>query len=158
MPCPHRFPVALVLVANGLLATLPACGTEPAGSAATLAEPATTVITADEALDHVGKECTVEFVVAAARKLDDKEVCFLNSTLDHRQKDNFTAVIFRTGLARFTADGVADPGATFLDARIRVHGLVTEREGRAQIVVESPEQIRIVRADEPAGSRQPPAR
>ncbi|MFM8414492.1 MAG: hypothetical protein ACKOCX_07180 [Planctomycetota bacterium] len=93
---------------------------------------------------------TVEFVVKGGRKLDDKEICFLNSKQNHRDSDTFTAVIFRTGLARYAADGIEDPAATFRDKRIRVSGVVEERNGQAQIVVASPAQIEVVAEDEPA--------
>ena len=150
----HSAVLRLALVAS--LATVTAVADdEPAGRTATL-EPATiTVIAPAEALSHVGEECTVEFVVAAGRKLDDKEVCFLNSLKDHRDTGNFTTVIFRAGLARFTADGVADPAAEFLGKTIRVSGTVAERSGQAQIVVESPDQIEVVEPAEPAEPAEP---
>lgn len=107
---------------------------------------AAAAIPAAEALSHVGEECVVEFVVENGRKLDDKNVCFLNSLKDHREKGNFTAVIFRDTLARFAADGVDNPADEFMGKTIRVSGLVAERSGQAQIVVESPTQIEVVEA------------
>jgi hypothetical protein len=121
---------------------------EPARGPATLERPATTTIAAEDAIEHVGEECTVEFVVKGGRKLDDKEICFLNSNRDHRDSDTFTAVIFRAGLARFAADGIANPADEYLDKKLRVSGLVEKRNGQAQIVVESPTQIEIVKIDQ----------
>ncbi|MFM7136810.1 MAG: hypothetical protein ACKO1M_07045 [Planctomycetota bacterium] len=147
-------PACLVLARTTLLvaalATIPAAAEdEPAGPAATLEQAAPTTIPPAEALSHVGEECTVEFVVENGRTLDDKDVCFLNSLKDHRDKGNFTAVIFRAGLARFAADGIDDPADEFLGKTIRVSGRVAERSGQAQIVVESPTQVEVVIAAEP---------
>lgn len=152
MPALASQPLVLVL---GLIASLAATGPlaadEPAGPSATLEQPAAATIAPEEALARVGEEATVEFVVQAARKLDDKEVCFLNSHKDHRDQGNFTAVIFRAALARFAADGVANPAETYLGKTIRVSGTVAERSGQAQIVVESPTQIEVVAVDERLG-------
>ena len=63
-------------------------------------------IDADDAADHVGEECIVEMVVRAGRLLADKGVCFLNSRQSRRDEDNFTVVIFRDGLRRFTDAGI----------------------------------------------------
>jgi len=132
----------------------PAPAADPGRGAATLAPPTATVVAAADALEHVGEECTVEFVVAGSRKLDDKEICFLNSNKNHRDSDTFTAVIFRTGLARFAADGVDNPAADFFGKSIRVSGTIEQRSGQAQIVVESPTQIEIV----PAAAEATPTR
>lgn len=113
-----------------------------------VAEPPVAVVAADEASRHVGKECVVEMVVAAARLLADKEICFLNSHEDHRESDNFTAVIFRDGLTRFAADGIKDPAAHFRDKTIRVRGRIEEHQGRPQIKVEQPGQIEVVEAED----------
>jgi len=147
-----RLPLPTALLRLTLLAALAAvtaAADEPAGRSATLERAAPTAIAPEEALAHVGEECTVEFIVENGRKLADKEVCFLNSLKDHREKGNFTAVIFRDGLARFAADGIDDPADTFLGKTIRVSGLVAERSGQAQIVVESPTQIEVVEAADP---------
>ena len=141
---------ALLLFAIGLGGVVFGANDAP-GSSATLEQPTASAIAPADALDHVGKTLTVEFVVAKARKLDDKEICFLNSLKDHREQGNFTAVIFRDGLARFVADGIADPSEEYLGKTIRVSGMVEDRSGQDQIVVESPTQIEVVAVDEPPG-------
>jgi DNA/RNA endonuclease YhcR with UshA esterase domain len=150
----HRSARALPLVAVGLL-VIPALAADPSGRSATLARSPAKGIAPDEALSHVGKRVTVEFVVKAGRKLDDKEICFLNSKQDHREPGTFTAVIFRAGLIRFAADGVANPGEAFLGKTIRVSGTVEDRSGQAQIVVESPAQIELVDGDDPVSPAAP---
>lgn len=118
-----------------------------------VAEPAAAIAPA-EAVAHVGEECTVEMVVVAARKLPGKDVCFLNSKKDHRDEDNFTVIIFKDGLERLKGDGIENPAEHFLDATIRVRGVIENRDGRPQIVVEEPEQITLVTpAEEPAAAK-----
>jgi hypothetical protein len=144
MPRRRAHLAAFSLVLAALSLTFMAGGAEPAGGTATVEPSAATVIAPEDALEHVGEECTVEFVVEAGRKLDDKEICFLNSMKDHRDSHNFTAVILRTGLARYGSDGIDDPADEFRGKTIRVTGTVEERNEQAQIVVESPTQIEVV--------------
>lgn len=118
-----------------------------------VAEPAAPAIDSADALAHAGEECTIEFVVEAARKLPGKAVCFLNSCSDHRDEKNFTVVIFKGGLDRLKADGIESPAEHFEKATIRVRGVVENRDGRPQIVVEEPGQITVVKAaEEPAAA------
>jgi len=126
-------------------------GGEPArlrGEPAPAAESTATVIQAEEAADHIGEECVVEMVVQAAKKLPDKDICFLNSRKDHRDEENFTAVIFKAGLERFRAGGIEDPALHYIDKTIRVRGAIEEHDGRPQIKVDEPGQIEIVPEDD----------
>jgi len=142
--------LAMPAVSRPLWASGPVAVAEPAaGGAAAPPARRELVLAPADARHHVGEEGTVEFVVAAGRLLDDRKICFLNSERDYRDPESFTAVIFKAGLARFAADGVPDPAETFAGARVRVRGTITERDGRAQIVVEAPPQIEIVRPDTP---------
>lgn len=142
--------VRLPLLIPALVLALTPAGGRAADPAPEPAAAATLeVVAAADALKHVGEECVVEFHVQAARKLDDKGICFLNSCKNHREEGNFTAVIFRGGLARFAAEGIEDPALEYLELTVRVQGLVEERSGQAQIVVESPTQIEIVEDAEP---------
>lgn len=115
------------------------------GGAAVDAGP---TIAPEEAASHDGKECTVEMTVRSARHLEDKEMCFLNSAKQHRGADNFTVVIFKTGLARLREAGIDAPADHYLERTIRVRGVVRLREEKPQIVVEAPDQIDLV--EEPA--------
>jgi DNA/RNA endonuclease YhcR with UshA esterase domain len=152
MSSKHSVSRGLLLAVLGLFAATSTSAADSANRSATLERPLATGIAPDEALSHVGKHVTVEFVVKGGRKLDDKEICFLNSRQDYRQPGTFTAVIFRDGLARFAADGVANPGEAFLGKTIRVSGTVEDRSGQAQIVVENPTQIEVVEGAEPVSS------
>ena len=154
----HRFilPSLAVIVALAVSPwSLAAIAAEEA-----VAEPAAAIapvkaIAPAEAVAHAGEECTVELVVAAARKLPGKDVCFLNSKKDHRDEDNFTVVIFKDGLERLKSDGIENPAEYFLDATIRVRGVIEKRDGRPQIVVEEPGQIVVVTPAEEADAREP---
>ena len=142
--------ILLVCLLTGtlLLGTRHAAVAEPA-----VAAPDVPAIDSADALAHAGEECTIEFVVEAARKLPGKAVCFLNSCSDHRDEKNFTVVIFKGGLDRLKADGIENPAEHFEGATIRVRGVVENREGRPQIVVEEPGQITVVKtAEEPAAA------
>jgi hypothetical protein len=141
------------LAAHGAIAiaVAAAVAAPPATEAGAAAEPGSVpVIQAADALEHEGQERCVEMVVRAARKLPDKEICFLNSDKDHRAEDNFTAVIFKAGLKRFQEDGVENPALHFIDATIRVRGVIETRDGRPQIVIAEPGQVTIVKVAEPA--------
>lgn len=112
-------------------------------------------IAARDAAGHVGEECVVELVVRAARALADKRMCFLNSSRDRDAPGNFTVVIFKEGLARFRDAGIHNPALHFLDRTIRVRGVVASYKGRAQIVVDDPDQIELVDTDGQETSGQP---
>lgn len=134
-----------------LLAAVVGVG-EAAAAEAAVAEPAAAerspetlpVIAPEEGLAHLDEKCSVEFVVKGGTFLKDKQICFINSLKDHRDKTNFTAVIFREGLARFAADEIEDPAAHFMGKTIRVSGRLAEHRGQAQIVVETPSQIEVI--------------
>jgi DNA/RNA endonuclease YhcR with UshA esterase domain len=141
----RAFPFPWPLAAVALLScAAPFARADERAATAVADAPATPVISADEALSHVGETCTIEFVVHASRRLADKNVCFLNSKKDFRAEGTFTVVIFKPGLERLMSDGIAEPETHYRDATIRVHGVVAKREGRAQIVVDEPGQIVVV--------------
>lgn len=101
-----------------------------------------------DAREHDGEECDVEMVVESSRGLPDKNICFLNSSRNHRDDDNFTVVIRKGGLERLKADGIDAPAEHYLMATIRVHGTITLRDGKAQIMVDEPGQVVIVKPAE----------
>jgi exonuclease III len=106
--------------------------------------PSAGAIAAAEARQHVNETKTVEMIVRSGRRLDGKEICFLNSEEDHRDKKNFTAVFFTDGLNSFKAAGIPDPAAHFLNKRIQVTGRISLRQDACQINITDPAQIKIV--------------
>jgi DNA/RNA endonuclease YhcR with UshA esterase domain len=82
--------------------------------------------------------------------------CFLNSRENHRDKDNFTVVIFAPGLAKFAEAGIEDPAAHFKGKTIRVTGRIDLHREQPQIKVTLPEQIEVMpeAAGDAAATRQ----
>lgn len=114
-----------------------------AGFSQTAAPPAE-AIRPERAVERVGQECTVEFTVKLTKRLDDKNVCFLNSKASLKDPDNFTVVIFEEGLERLRAAGVGEPEKHYMDKTVRVTGVVKMHRERAEIIVDSADQLEIV--------------
>ena len=113
-------------------------------------------VATEDAAAHVGTVCAVTMPVASGRLMPDGSRCFLNSRADHRDRDNFTVVIFAPGLAKFAAAGVADPADHFKDKTIRVTGRIDLHREQPQIKVTLPEQIEVLAeaGDDDAASRR----
>ncbi len=150
----HAVPLILALLGLAWAASARAADDAVAVADAPATEEAAVSISAADAADHVGEECTVELTVRAARSLADKDMCFLNSSRNRRDDGNFTVVIFKAGLARFKDAGIENPALHFLDRTIRVRGTVAEFKGSAQIVVDDPAQIELVEADVEAAATE----
>ena len=96
------------------------------------------------ASEHVGKEVTVEMVVASSRLLESGKFCFLNSKKSFTDKDNFTIAISADAIQQLATSGVDAPDEHFQGKTIRVRGKVSLHRERVQIVVNDPEQMVIV--------------
>jgi DNA/RNA endonuclease YhcR with UshA esterase domain len=108
------------------------------------------VIKPEDAGDHIDKECIVEFEVKAGRVIQDKNVGFLNSNRDHREEGTFTVFFGKKGLQAFKDQRkIENPAAEFVGKTIRVKGKVALHKGKLEIEVEDPDQIELVKADEP---------
>lgn len=92
----------------------------------------------EKARQSAGKEATVRFFVRKAQEAEKRIV--LNSRNDFRDPDNFTVVIFREDAVQFSGS----PGDLFLNRTIDVSGSISLYDGRLEIIVRSPSQIRIV--------------
>jgi hypothetical protein len=86
-----------------------------------------------EAPNHVGEAVTVEGEIVRLRVL--KNIAFLNFSPQYWR--DLTVVIFATDFGNFPTD----LAAAYLNRRVRVRGVVTEFEGRPQIVIQQPSQI-----------------
>ena len=103
------------------------------------------VIQAAEAKDNVGKEVVVEFMVVGGRMLEDKGICFLNSSTDQNDPDGFTAFITKTGLSKFKDEAKIDnPADQFMNKKIRVSGKIKKYKDKAEIEVSSPNQVKMM--------------
>lgn len=141
MRSPPRVPAILLLVSALVLAWTVSRPTIAVGQPAA---PPAGAIRPERACEKVGHECVVEFIVKSTKRLEDKNVCFLNSKPSPRDPDNFTAVIFAAGLERLKSAGVGEPEKHYKDRTVRVSGVVKMHKERAEIVVESADQLEIV--------------
>ncbi len=104
-----------------------------------------TVVSPQDAKDHIGKKCVVEFKVESATLLKDKQICFLNSESNHRASSNFSAVIVgEPALKKFSEAKIPNPAEAFRGKSIRVTGVITMHRGSPQIKIESPDEIVMV--------------
>jgi len=91
----------------------------------------------EEAANYYGQTVWVRGKVVAANNTG--KVCFLNF---HRNwKRYFTVVIFASSFSRFPEP----PERLYLNKEIRVYGRIREYQGKPEIIVESPDQIEIIK-------------
>jgi hypothetical protein len=90
--------------------------------------------------------------VLGANLKNEKSNCFLNSKKDFKAKDNFTVIIFPKSLKKFKEEKIDDPAMYYINKTIQVVGKIVIHKDRndretPQIVVESPDQITIVKEE-----------
>ncbi|MBC7362481.1 MAG: hypothetical protein H5U06_09410 [Candidatus Aminicenantes bacterium] len=106
-------------------------------SGADQVERAVKEISWEEAADYIGQTVWVRGKVVAANNTG--KACFLNF---HRNwKRYFTVVIFASAFSRFPQP----PEKYYLNREIRVYGQIREYNGKPEIIVESPQQIEIMK-------------
>jgi DNA/RNA endonuclease YhcR with UshA esterase domain len=138
----------------------PAADAAKSGAApaeATSAQEEIPTVEPADALNHVDKKVTVKFEVLSSKLLKDQKLCFLNSKKNHRDPDDFAVVIKEKGLELFDELKVDDPAKYFLGKTIAVTGTVQKFRGKAEIVVDSVDQIRVVVVTPAAGEGAPKA-
>ena len=101
-------------------------------------------ITPEAAAKKINEKCTVEMKVASVGK--GKEVFFLNSKEDFKDKDNFTVFLSKEGVEDLKKTKIDDPAAHFKGKTIRATGTVKLYKDRPEIVIDKAEQIKIVDA------------
>ena len=94
------------------------------------------VISWMDAPRFAGRRVTVEGRIVAARNTG--KVCFLNFHKDYAK--HLTAIVFASAFSGFPQP----PETLFKGKRVQVTGTVARKDGRTEIVVEGPEQIRVV--------------
>ena len=132
----------LTLLLAVLLLSLAACGSSGGTAAAPTASVITDAIPWGEAMGHIGETATIEGPVIAAVYADTSngEPTFLNIGRDYPDPDRFTVMIWGDDRGSFP-----DAPESMYEAKtIRVTGVVSEYDGRAQIEVTSPDAIEIV--------------
>lgn len=90
-----------------------------------------------DAGDYIGETITVEGTVVAS--YNSGKACFLNFHEDY--SSYFTAVIFKSAFGLFPDD----PEDYYFGKTVRVTGTVKEYQGSPEIILDSPDQIEIVK-------------
>ena len=97
-------------------------------------EPA--VISWQDAPEHYGEFCIVEGTIVLT--YNSGKACFLNFHPDWRS--HFTAVIFAKSFEKFPKN----PQDCYRGKKVRVTGYIKEYKGKPEIILHSPEQIRLL--------------
>ncbi|MBI5025711.1 MAG: thermonuclease family protein [Nitrospirae bacterium] len=95
----------------------------------------------EEALNYISEVKTVRFFVR--KSYDSGKAIFLNSKNNFQDPDNFTAVIFTDDRHKFPKA----PDEYYWGRTIDVTGKIKEHEGRAEIILENPSQIKILKSE-----------
>jgi micrococcal nuclease len=98
--------------------------------------PKEDVISWQDAGKYVGKEMTVEGLIVHTYKAE--KACFLDFS---KEKGNFYVVIFPGDYGKFSES----PEKLYANKKIRVKGKIIDYKGTPEIIVNSPDQIEIVK-------------
>lgn len=101
-------------------------------------------ISAAEAMDRVGEEGTVEFIVRSTGTSRKEGLLFLNSEENFRSNRNFSIVLDPAAIASFKAAGIKDIEKHYFCKKVRVTGRVEHFKSVTDIKATKPEQIQIV--------------
>jgi len=93
----------------------------------------------ETAINNIGRYKTVRFFVK--KSYDSGKAIFLNSKNNFQDMDNFTAVIFEADKHKFPAE----PADFYRGRTVEVTGKIKEYNGRAEIILENSQQIKIVK-------------
>jgi serine/threonine protein kinase len=96
----------------------------------------------EQAATHYGEHVTVEFTVMSVGPARPSDVYYLNSKVNYQDAKNFTVRMDKRILDQFASKGILTADG-FRTKKIRVTGTVTKYNERAQITVESADQIHI---------------
>jgi endonuclease/exonuclease/phosphatase family metal-dependent hydrolase len=102
------------------------------------------IIAAKEASQHLNQRCTIEFAVNGGSMLEGRNLCFLNSMSDFRNKENFTAVLRQSAIKDFAGRGIEDPAKELRGKKVRVTGVITLRNGQCQVEIDRADEVQLV--------------
>jgi hypothetical protein len=97
-----------------------------------------------EAIRRLNEPVTVEMLVKRAKRCTGSAQYFLDCEENHRDPTNLGVVVTTAGAGRFRESAIVDPAAHFKGKRIRIQGVVVQKENRPYIEVDDPGQIEIV--------------
>ncbi len=101
-------------------------------------------LTTAEAAKKVNQKCTVVMDVKSTGRTRRGARLFLNSEANYKSDKNFVVVIDKQDVPKFKKAGIADPLAHFKGKAVRVTGTVILYNGKPQIKVDDPGQIKVV--------------
>ena len=111
-----------------------------AGPAAVRAEDAIAPL---EATKKIGEKVVVEMEVKSS-KLLDSGICYLNSNANFKDKENLTIFLPKSTVEKFKGSKIDDPSVHFKGKKVRITGVVTPRNGQAQIKIDNVDQLKLV--------------
>ncbi len=92
----------------------------------------------EDALKHIGKLMTIRFFVEKSH--DSGKAVFLNSNINYKDADNFTAVIFDKNRKNFQPY----PADFYWGRTVEVTGRIKKYKGRAEIILKDVSQIKVI--------------
>lgn len=99
----------------------------------------------EDALQHLGKKVTIEMTVVRAAYGKNNTTFFMNSEENYRDPKNFTVLLYEKAAEELFPDtDFAELEKKFKGKRIRITGIVKLYMGRAEILLEQPEQLEII--------------
>ncbi len=105
------------------------------------------VISWEEALNYVGQTKAVEGVVVGAKYASTSKgrPTFLNIGKPYPEPGRFTVLIWGTERKKFELEFPPNPESYFLNKRVQVTGLIEEYKGDAEIILNDPSKIKVVK-------------
>src|SRR5262249_53947132 len=107
-------------------------------------EKTSKAVSAPDAKDHVGKQCTVEMIVRSSKDAAPRREYYLDSEEDFHDEKNFAVVISYDHAESFHKARIDDPADYYKGKKLRVTGKVIHENDQVRMRVEDPKQIVIV--------------
>ena len=102
------------------------------------------LVSAPDAKNHVGQQCTVEMTVRSSKNAAPRREYYLDSEEDFHDEKNFAVVISYDHAEAFQKAGIDDPADHYKGKRLRVTGTVIHENDQIRMRVEKPKQIKVV--------------
>ncbi len=93
-------------------------------------------------MSKVSKYAVIKGIVSDVDVSERSKVIFLN--FGNNYNTSFSAVIYENKLPAFAMAGVNDPAGYYKNKTVKLEGFVRMINGKPEIVIESPSQIKII--------------
>jgi DNA/RNA endonuclease YhcR with UshA esterase domain len=101
-------------------------------------------ISPEEAAKRVNEKCVVQMEVKSTGMSRNNEIVFLNSEADFKDKKNFTVMLGKDLLAKLKKNKIEEPATFYKGKTIQVTGTVKLYREKPEIVVEEPDQLKVL--------------